>query len=40
MIDNLAMLACNFGIFYAVFQLIKLEKKEVENSQKKDNHNG
>lgn len=40
MIDNIGMLVCNFAIFYAVFQLIRIEIAEVENNQKKDKNNG
>ena len=34
MIDNIALLVCNFLIFYAVFKLIKIEKQDL--SQKKN----
>ena len=36
MIDNIVLLACNFLIFYAVFQLVKIEKKEAGDDNKKD----
>lgn len=36
MIDNFALLACNGLIFYAVFQLIRIEKKSSDQNKKKD----
>jgi hypothetical protein len=36
MIDNIALLACNFFILYAIFQLIKIEKQDSSKKNKEE----